>query len=61
MAIFKNLNREIEQSMETYGQLNLMGNIMDSHDQPRLAAYLDKDLKWSENAAEAGWQRNIKN
>jgi glycosidase len=57
---FKNLNREIEQSMETYGQLNLMGNIMDSHDQPRLAAYLDKDLKWSENAAEAGWQRNIK-
>lgn len=57
---FKNLNRAIEQSMETYGQLNLMGNIMDSHDQPRLAAYLDKDLKWSENAAEAGWQRNIK-
>lgn len=56
---FKNLNREIEQSIETYGQLNLMGNVMDSHDQPRLAAYFDNDLKWDEDAAEAGWKRNI--
>jgi glycosidase len=36
-----------------------MANMMDSHDQPRFAAYADGDLRWDENAAEAGWQRNI--
>ncbi|MEA1985901.1 MAG: alpha-amylase family glycosyl hydrolase [Candidatus Marinimicrobia bacterium] len=57
---FSNLNREIEKSLAVYGQLNLMANIMDSHDQPRLASYLDKDLKWDEDASEAGWKRKIK-
>ncbi len=58
-ADFGDLVTEMEKSIDIYGQLNLMANIMDSHDQPRLAAFLEKDLKWNEDAAEAGWARDI--
>jgi len=56
---FKNLDREMKRTLEYYGQLHVMANMMDSHDQPRFAAYADGDLRWDENAAEAGWERNI--
>jgi cyclomaltodextrinase / maltogenic alpha-amylase / neopullulanase len=57
---FRNLDREMKRSLEYYGQLHVMGNMMDSHDQPRFAAYADGDLKWDENSAEAGWNRHIR-
>lgn len=56
---FRNLDREMKRTLEYYGQLHVMGNMMDSHDQPRFAAFADGDLCWDENAAEAGWNRDI--
>lgn len=58
-APFRPLADEMERVMDTYGQLHLMANLMDSHDQPRYPAYLENDLEWGENAAEAGWERHI--
>ncbi len=57
---FRNLDREMKRTLEYYGQLHVMGNLMDSHDQPRFAAYADGDLAWDENSAEAGWEKNIR-
>jgi len=56
---FRNLDREMRRSLDYYGQLHVMGNMMDSHDQPRFAAYADGDLRWDEDATEAGWVRDI--
>ncbi|MDD3806838.1 MAG: alpha-amylase family glycosyl hydrolase [Candidatus Marinimicrobia bacterium] len=56
---FKYLQMEMEKSLDYYGQLHVMGNIMDSHDQPRFAAYAEGDLAWDEDAVEAGWNRDI--
>lgn len=58
-ADFNDLASEMDRSLAIYGQLHQMGNVMDSHDQPRFAAYLDGDLRWDENTAEAGWERDI--
>jgi len=53
---FENLNNELEKSLNIYGSLNLMGNIMDSHDKNRFMAYADGDLKLSQwSAIEEGW------
>ncbi len=53
---FENLNNEIEKSLNIYGSLNLMGNIMDSHDKNRFMAYADGDLDLSQwSAIEEGW------
>ncbi|MCK5520187.1 hypothetical protein KAJ27_15130 [bacterium] len=57
---FKGLSDGIEKSIEVFGQLNHMANMMDSHDQPRFPAYLEKDLAWDENASEVGWNRKIR-
>ncbi len=58
-ASFRPLADEMDRVMDTYGQLHLMANLMDSHDQPRYPAYLEGDLAWGEDAAEAGWERRI--
>lgn len=53
---FKSLDAEIKKSFLVYGENNLMGNIMDSHDKNRFMAFADGDLdlsKWS--ATEEGW------
>lgn len=55
-APFTELDKEMKKSFEVYGALNLMGNIMDSHDKNRFMAHADGDLsleQWS--AAEEGW------
>ncbi|MDD3095763.1 MAG: alpha-amylase family glycosyl hydrolase [Candidatus Neomarinimicrobiota bacterium] len=57
---FEPLAAEMERVIDIYGQLHLMANLMDSHDQPRYPAYLEKDLDWSENAQEVGWHRDIR-
>jgi glycosidase len=58
-APFAPLADELERVVDIYGQLHLMANLMDSHDQPRYAAYLEHDLDWGEDAEEAGWERHI--
>jgi glycosidase len=53
---FDVLNKEIHKSFNVYGNLNLMGNIMDSHDKNRFMAYADGDLDISQwSAIEEGW------
>jgi len=56
---FSDLQKAMEKSIEVYGQLNVMANIMDSHDQPRLPAYMEGDLLWNENGSEVSWTRDI--
>lgn len=53
---FSALDAEIKKSFLVYGENNLMGNIMDSHDKNRFMAFADGDLdvtQWS--AVEEGW------
>jgi glycosidase len=53
---FAALDAEMRKSFLVYGENNLMGNIMDSHDKNRFMAFADGDLEvtqWS--AIEEGW------
>ncbi len=59
-ASFKSLADEMENVVDIYGQLHLMANLMDSHDQPRYPAYLEHDLDWGDNAQEVGWNKDIR-
>lgn len=53
---FENLNKELRKTFDVYGELHLMGNIMDSHDKNRYMAYADGDLELSQwSAIEEGW------
>jgi glycosidase len=54
---FSDLKMALDKSLSIYGYNNLMGNIMDSHDQVRMMAYLDGDLDLSENGTERAWQK----
>ncbi len=53
---FETLDAEIKKSFLVYGENNLMGNIMDSHDKNRFMAFADGDLQLSQwSAIEEGW------
>ena len=53
---FKDLDLEMKKTLDVYGPLHLMGNIMDSHDKNRYMAYTDGDLDLSQwSASEIGW------
>jgi len=53
---FNDLDNEIKRGLEVFGPLNLMGNIMDSHDKNRYMAYADGALDLSQwSATELGW------
>ncbi|MCF7886618.1 MAG: hypothetical protein K9M80_08995 [Candidatus Marinimicrobia bacterium] len=54
---FADLKMALDKSLSIYGYNNLMGNIMDSHDQVRIMAYLDGDLDLSDNGTERAWQK----
>ena len=55
-ADFKILADEMQKTFAVYGMNNLMGNLMDSHDQVRYMALADGDLKLdTPNASEIGW------
>ena len=54
---FKDLETEMDKTIDVYGPLHLMGNIMDSHDKNRFMAYADNEIDLSEwNATEKGWK-----
>lgn len=53
---FSVLDAELKKSFLVYGENNLMGNIMDSHDKNRFMAFADGDLDASQwSAGEIGW------
>ncbi|MBI1939364.1 MAG: alpha-glucosidase C-terminal domain-containing protein [Ignavibacteriales bacterium] len=53
---FSVLDAELKKSFLVYGENNLMGNIMDSHDKNRFMAFADGDLDVSQwSAGEIGW------
>lgn len=55
-ADFGILANELHKTFSVYGMMNLMANIMDSHDQVRYMAYTDGDIALDEgNTAEIGW------
>jgi glycosidase len=55
-ADFNILADELQKTFAVYGMNNLMGNLMDSHDQVRYMALADGDLKLdTPNAGEIGW------
>jgi glycosidase len=54
-ASFEALAREMDKTLDVYGPLHLMGNLMDSHDKPRFLALADGDLPPGSDAAEIGW------
>lgn len=55
-ASFSSLDAEMKKSFMVYGENNLMGNIMDSHDKNRFMAFADGDLEASQwSAIEEGW------
>ena len=55
-ASFKKLDNEIQKSFLVYGENNLMGNIMDSHDKVRFMAFADGEIPLDgNNASEIGW------
>jgi cyclomaltodextrinase len=55
-ASFKLLDYQMQKSFEVFGNNNLMGNIMDSHDKIRYMAYADGDLQINDGrASEIAW------
>lgn len=57
----KNLKRVLDESLEYYGQHNLMGNITGNQDRTRFISYADGSVKFNENPKQAGWDRKIEN
>jgi hypothetical protein len=56
---FTNLDNTLQTSFDFYGDQNLMGYITGNQDRARFVSYAGGDLKFSENAKEAGWKRDI--
>lgn len=55
-ASFKLLDYQMQKSFQVFGNNNLMGNIMDSHDKIRYMAYADGDLAINDGkASEIAW------
>ncbi len=52
----RDLQMSLDKSLDVYGHNHLMGNIFDSHDQPRMMALLEGDLHLSDDAFERAWQ-----
>lgn len=53
---FIELDAEMNKTLDVYGPLHLMGNIMDSHDKNRFMAYADGAIELSQwSAIEEGW------
>lgn len=56
---FTNIDNTLQTSFDFYGNQNLMGYITGNQDRARFISYAGGDLKFSENAKEAGWKRDI--
>jgi len=56
---FKDINRVILESLNTYGAHHTMGNISGNHDQVRCASLMDGAVRFDEDAKMAGWTRDV--
>ncbi len=56
---FRDLNYSLQQSFSYFGEHNLMGNITGNQDMARFISYASGALSFTEDAAEAGWKRDI--
>ncbi len=56
---FTHLDQTLQTSFDYYGYNNLMGYITGNQDRGRFISYAGGDLKFDENAKEAGWTREI--
>ena len=52
---FRFLDEQLKKTFTVYGDNNLMGNVMDSHDKVRFMAYADGDINAQSNQVEIGW------
>ena len=55
----RNLTGTLTQSLNWYGNHNLMGYITGNQDRPRFISLAGGSLKWDEDQKRAGWQRDI--
>jgi cyclomaltodextrinase len=55
----RNLSSTLTQSLNWYGNHNLMGYITGNQDRPRFISLAGGSLKWDEDQKRAGWQRDI--
>ena len=55
----RNLSTTLTQSLNWYGNHNLMGYITGNQDRPRFISLAGGSLKWDEDQKRAGWQRDI--
>ena len=58
-ASFKDLNYELQESFNYYGEHSLMGNITGNQDQSRFISLASGAIKFGEDDREAGWKREI--
>ena len=56
---FDNFSKTIDESLQTYGYHNLMGNITGNHDRARYVSYAGGDVSLDEDTKAAGWKRDI--
>jgi len=56
---FKDINRVILESLNTYGAHHTMGNISGNHDQVRFASLADGSVRFDEDPKLAGWTRDV--
>ena len=54
-ASMRLLADEMDRSLAVYGPLNVMGNLLSSHDKTRFMAFADGDVPAGTNEAELGW------
>jgi cyclomaltodextrinase len=59
-ASFSRLANSITESIEWFGDHNLMGYISGNQDRARFISYADGSIRFDEDAKKAGWTREIK-
>ncbi len=57
---FQQLNNAVQESMNYYGSLHLMGNMSGNQDKPRFISLASGDVRFDEDSKLAGWTRDIK-
>ncbi|MCU0610635.1 MAG: alpha-amylase family glycosyl hydrolase [Candidatus Eisenbacteria bacterium] len=58
-ASFKQVTRELEQSLDAFGPLHLMANVTGSHDQVRFITLSQQDIPPGANERQWGWTHSL--
>lgn len=54
---FTSLDIQMQKSFDIYGENNLMGNLIDSHDKVRFMAYADGDMEGNVDPTDIAWNK----